>query len=523
MSAPRRLRPMLSGMSDTTAETLAAAPGQNAETAPAEHFDLVIIGSGSGNSLITEAWEGRRVAVVDAGTFGGTCLNVGCIPTKMYAYPASLAGAEREAARVDVDLRREAVDFPALRDRIFGRIDAISEGGLRYRRDELEHTTVVQERVRFTGPKELTTDSGRVLTADQIVVAAGSRPTLLDIPGVDLPAVHTSDTVMRLPELPRRVVVIGGGFIAVEFAAVFDGLGSEVVEVIRGERLLSSHDAAISARFTQAASRTWDLRTGWQPVEILPGHDDGPVTVRFSRASSPAAAGEGSRTEEASGADEVLELEADVVLMATGRTPNVDTLDVAAAGLDVTDRGTLAVDAHQRLLSGGEPVPGLWGLGDAANAWQLKHVANHEARVVAHNLVHPEDLRENRLDPVPFAVFSRPQVATAGLTEEQAAAELGPENITVKEQEFGDVAYGWAMNDETGLCKLIADRRTGRIVGAHLVGHDAANLIQPLVQAMSFGLDAHTMARGQYWIHPALSEVVENALLGLEVPDSGLL
>ena len=143
--------------------------------------------------------------------------------------------------------------------------------------------------------------------------------------------------------------------------------------------------------------------------------------------------------------------------------------------------------------------------------------------MVAHNLVHPEDLRENRLDPVPFAVFSRPQVATAGLTEEQAAAELGPENITVKEQEFGDVAYGWAMNDETGLCKLIADRRTGRIVGAHLVGHDAANLIQPLVQAMSFGLDAHTMARGQYWIHPALSEVVENALLGLEVPDSGLL
>ncbi len=515
---------MLADMADTT-----AAP---TETAPApEHFDLLIIGSGSGNSLITEAWEGRRVAVVDAGTFGGTCLNAGCIPTKMYAYPASLGGARDEAARVDVDLRRDGVDFPALRDRIFGRIDAISEGGLRYRRDELEHTTVVQERVRFTGPKELTTDSGRVLTADQIVVAAGSRPSLPDIPGIDLPAVHTSDTVMRLPELPRRVVVVGGGFVAVEFAAVFDGLGSEVVEVIRGERLLTSHDASISARFTESASRTWDLRTGWEPVEILPGHDDGPLTVRFARSSrggspaghTPASPAAAQERRSGGGADETLELEADVVLMATGRTPNVDTLDVAAAGLDVTDSGVLAVDACQRLLSDGEPVDGLWGLGDAANAWQLKHVANHEARVVAHNLVHPEDLRENRLTPVPAAVFSRPQVASAGLTEEQAAAAVGAENVTVKEQEFGDVAYGWAMNDETGLCKLVADRRTGRLLGAHLVGHEAANLIQPLVQAMSFGLDAHTMARGQYWIHPALSEVVENALLGLDVPDSGLL
>lgn len=495
-------------------------------TAAAEHFDLIIIGSGSGNSLISEAWEGRRVAVVDGGTFGGTCLNVGCIPTKMYAYPASLGGSAQEAARVDVDLRRAGVDFPALRDRIFGRIDAISDGGLRYRRDELDYTTVVEECVRFTGPKELTTDSGRVLTADQIVVAAGSRPALPDIPGVDLPAVHTSDTVMRLPELPRRVVVVGSGFVAAEFAAVFDGLGSDVIQVIRGERLLASHEDSVSARFTEIASRTWDVRSGWEPLEVVPGHDDGPVTVRFAR-SWRGAAQEGTAAgmgEQAAGtAEAFLELEADVVLMATGRTPNVDTLDVAAAGLDVTHRGVLAVDAYQRLLSGGEPVEGMWGLGDVVNSWQLKHVANHEARVVAHNLVHPEDLRENRLAPVPSAVFSRPQVASAGLTEQQAVDQIGAENVTVKEQEFGDVAYGWAMNDAVGLCKLVADRRTGRLLGAHLVGHEAANLIQPLVQAMSFGLDAHTVARGQYWIHPALSEVVENALLGLDVPDSGLL
>jgi len=119
---------------------------------------------------------------------------------------------------------------------------------------------------------------------------------------------------------------------------------------------------------------------------------------------------------------------------------------------------------------------------------------------------------------VPAAVFTRPQIAAAGLTEAQAVARLGADRVTVKEQGFGDVAYGWAMEDTEGICKLVADRETGRLLGAHLIGPDAANLIQPLVQAMSFGLDAHTMARGQYWIHPALSEVVENALLGLDVP-----
>ena len=167
------------------------------------HYDLAIIGSGSGNSLITPFWDDKRVAMIDGGVFGGTCLNVGCIPTKMFVYPAGLAAAPREAARLGVDLSLDKVHWNDVRDRIFGRIDAISESGRRYRADELDNVDLYQEHVRFTGPRTLGTDSGVELTADRVVVAAGSRAVLPDVPGMGLPQVHTSDTVMRIDGLPR--------------------------------------------------------------------------------------------------------------------------------------------------------------------------------------------------------------------------------------------------------------------------------------------------------------------------------
>jgi len=483
----------------------------------AEHHDLLIIGSGSGNSLISDHWKGRSVVIADAGAFGGTCLNVGCIPTKMYAYPAGLAALAPEARGLGVGLDFTGADFPAIRDRIFARVDAISRDGLRYRRDELDYTHVIQEEVRFVGPRRVRTASGREVSADQVVIAAGSRPTLPQIPGLDLPSVHTSDTVMRMDRLPRRLLVIGGGFIACEFASVFAGLGTEVVQVNRGHRLLKQHDLSVSTAFTEIAARRWDLRTGWTPAGIEPLEADaadggGWVRVRLDRAEGQEQTGTVEDT-----------VVADAVLIAIGRTPNTDRLDPAAAGLDVTPEGVLAADRHQRALSEGEPVDGVYVLGDVANTWQLKHVANHEARVVAHNLEHPEDLRDATLAPVPSAVFTHPQAASVGLTVEQALAEHGADAITVKTQAFGDVAYGWAMEDAQGLCTVVAEKATGRILGGHILGHEAANLIQPLVTGMAFGIDAHRLARGQYWPHPALSEVVENALLGLDVPDSGLL
>ncbi|BBE22440.1 hypothetical protein MN0502_13230 [Arthrobacter sp. MN05-02] len=337
-----------------------------------------------------------------------------------------------------------------------------------------------------------------MVTADQVVIAAGSRAVLPEIPGISLPQVHTSDTVMRLEDRPRRLLIVGGGYIAAEFAHVFGSFGTEVTIAVRSGSMLRQLDETVSEAFTGHAARQWDLRLDTDVTGIA-ANDDGSVTARLS------------------GADGAVDLEVDVVLMAVGRTPNTDRLGAADAGLDLHDDGRLAVDEYQRVLRDGRPVEGLWSLGDVSSDHQLKHVANHEARIVAHNLLHPEALRASDHRFVPSAVFSHPQAASVGMTEEEALlhAEASGTTIVTAVQHYGSTAYGWAMEDTQGFAKIIAERSTGRILGAHILGHEASMLVQPLIQAMSFGLDAHAMARGQYWIHPALTEVVENALLNL--------
>ncbi|MHA7208297.1 mycothione reductase [Arthrobacter sp. MDT1-65] len=463
------------------------------------HYDLAIIGSGSGNTLISPEWDDRKVVLVEGGTFGGTCLNVGCIPTKMFVHTAGLASAVAEGSRLGVDLSLDGVRWRDIRDRIFTRIDAISAGGRAYRADELENVTLVEEHVRLTGEKSFRTASGDEVTADQLVIATGSRAVLPQIPGITLPQVHTSDTVMRLDDLPGRLLIIGGGYIAAEFAHVFGAFGSRVTVAVRSGSMLRDLDETVSEAFTEQAARQWDLRLDTD-VTLIAANDDGSVSARLS---GPAGA---------------VDLDVDAVLVAVGRTANTDTLGAGEAGLDLHDDGRLVVDGYQRVLRGGEPVTGLWSLGDVSSDYQLKHVANHEAKVVAHNLLHPGALRASDHRFVPAAVFSHPQAASVGMTEEQALshADTSGRPIVTAVQHYGSTAYGWAMEDTEGFVKLIAEQATGRILGAHILGHEASMIIQPIVQAMSFGLDAQTMARGQYWIHPALTEVVENALLSLK-------
>ena len=204
-------------------------------------------------------------------------------------------------------------------------------------------------------------------------------------------------------------------------------------------------------------------------------------------------------------------LHADTVLAATGRVPNGDLLDAQLAGVEVRD-GSVVVDEYQRTTA-----RGIFALGDVSSDYQLKHVANHEMRVVKENLLLDWDdtdkLKQSDHRYVPSAVFTDPQIAMVGLTENQARAK--GYDVRAKVQDYGDVAYGWAMEDTTGIAKIIVEADSGKILGAHIMGHQASSLIQPIIQAMTFGLAGQDMARGQYWIHPALPEAIENALLAL--------
>lgn len=457
------------------------------------HVDLAIIGSGSGNSLVTPDFADKKVAIVESGVFGGTCLNVGCIPTKMFVYSADIAAAVRESSRFGVDSRLEGVRWRDIRDRVFGRIDPIAQGGLEYRQHG-PNTQAVLGRARFVGSHELEvvgSDGSRTrLSADQIVIATGSHPTVpapIRESGVRF---HTSDDVMRLEELPESMVIVGGSFIAAEFAHVFSDLGVRVTLVVRGPALLRREDEAISAAFTAAACKRWDVRLG---AQVSAARQEGDEIELELTDGSVARGG--------------------VLLVATGRAPSTPDLDLPAAGIATHPDGRVVVDEHGRTN-----VPGVWALGDVSSPYQLKHVANHEARVVAHNLAHPESLRSFDHRFVPSAVFSHPQIASVGATE-QELRESGRSFVS-KVQRYGDTAYGWAMEDGEGLCKLLADPVTGRLLGAHIMGYQASMLIQPVIQAMSLGQTVPQMARGQYWIHPALTEVLENALLGLELTPS---
>ncbi|NUW36022.1 mycothione reductase [Nonomuraea sp. SMC257] len=462
-----------------------------------QHFDLVVIGSGSGNPIVDKRFADWKVAIVEKGvgpldSFGGTCLNVGCIPTKMFVHTADTARVPEHGAALGVDLALRGVDWPAVRDRIFGRIDPLAAGGERYRATGRENVTLYRGTARFTGERRLavdTADGPVTITADQVVVAVGSRPDVPDVPGLDHAlGYHTSDTVMRLDRLPRRMTILGSGFVATEMAHVFSSLGVEISVIARSESLLRHEDTDVARRFTELARDRWDVRLNRKLLSA--GREGDKLLLDL----------EGPEGAEV--------LETDELLVATGRRPNSDLVDAAAGGLALHPDGRIVVDGRQATS-----VAGVWALGDVSSPWRLKHVANHEGRTVQHNLLHPDDLRSSDHRHVPHAVFSSPRIASVGMTEQEAQVS-GRAYVTAT-REYSGIAYGWAMEDTTSFAKVLADPATGELLGAHIIGPEAPALIQPLIQAMSFGLDARSMARGQYWIHPAMPEVVENALLDL--------
>ncbi|MET0694598.1 MAG: mycothione reductase [Propionibacteriaceae bacterium] len=453
------------------------------------HFDLCIIGTGSGNSIPDERFADLSIAIVEKGVYGGTCLNVGCIPTKMFVYPADLAASPEHAHRLGVDLRLEQVHEREIRDRIFGRIDHISAAGEAWRASN-DNVTLFRKKAHFTGPLTLDTGTGETITADRFVLAAGSRVQIPDIPGLDDVVVHTSDTVMRLDHRPESMVIVGGGYVSAEFAHVFSAFGTAVTVVNRSAGLLRQEDDDVSRRFTELLSKRVDVRLSRRVDRVEP-REDGKIAVV---------------TVDGDGLKETVV--AEVLLMATGRVPNGDTLNLSATGVEVDADGYVVVDEHQRTTA-----DGIFALGDVCSHYQLKHVANHEERVVQHNLLHPDAMVRSDHRFVPHAIFSDPQVASVGLTEREAK-ERRVRYVTAIQQ-YGSTAYGWAMEDTDHFVKLLADPGTGQLLGAHLIGPQASSMIQPLIQAMSFGLGVREMARGQYWIHPAMIEVVENALLSL--------
>jgi mycothione reductase len=446
-----------------------------------DHFALAIIGSGSGNVVVPEGLGEGQVALIEHGDFGGTCINRGCIPSKMYVYTADIAAHISEAPHFGLNASLDGVDWPAIRDRIISTVESSAQEG-RKARLESDEVVLFEGHARFTGPNQITIDNDTVITADQIVIATGGRPRIPPVVAESGVAYETSDTVMRLDALPASMVILGGGYIAVEMAHIFGSLGVTIHLVERGPRLLLAIDEEIAQRFTAQAATQWNVHLDATVTAVATG--DAGVELQLDDGSQVAG---------------------ELLLVATGRQPNTDQLDAELAGVAVGDNGKIVVDDF------GRAAPDIWALGDCTSPYELKHVANAEARAVAHNLANPDDLRPLPHKWVPAAVFSNPQVASVGARSQDLEGTEYVESI----QRYSDTAYGWALQDHVGVCKLYADPETGLLLGAHILGYQASLLITPLIQAMAHCQKVPDLARGQFWIHPALSEVVENALLKL--------
>ncbi len=456
----------------------------NGDSQEVKTFDLIIVGAGSGNMIPGPTFDQWRIAIVEPDKFGGTCLNRGCIPSKMLIYPAEIAEMARHGAQLGVHHTLDRVDWKRIVGRVWEKIDPIAAAGADYRKSQ-PHITVYEAPARFVEERILET-GGQRITADHIVLGTGSRPVIPDLPGLDQVTCHTSDTVMHLDEQPGSILIIGGGYIGAEMAHFFGSLGTHVTIVDRGSALLKNEDDEVSQLFTEVYQRRFDVLLHAQAQHLRPaGHG---VTAHLDVNGSSH------------------EVTADVLLFAAGRRPNSDRLNLAATHIEIDARDRICTNDSMETS-----VTGIYAFGDLASRYQLKHIANAEARHIA-KLLLGHDRHPVAYDGAPHAVFSNPQVASVGLNERQAV-EQSIQYITSK-RKYEETAYGWASEDHDSFVKLVADPQTRQLLGAHIIGPHASLLIQLLVQGMKYGQTVDEMAQVIY-MHPALTDVVEQALLEL--------
>jgi mycothione reductase len=451
-------------------------------------FDLIVIGSGSGLEVSSEAAQrGMSVAVVEEGPFGGTCLNRGCIPSKMLIHSADVMETIQGAKRFGIKASVESVDWPAIVRRVAEEVDrdaqAVEQGNR-----QAENVTVFKDRARFVDRKVLEV-AGERITAETVLIAAGTRPSVPHIPGLDEVPYITSDQALRLPQQPRRLAIVGGGYVAAELAHFFGGLGTQVTIVHRRPFLLRGEDDDVARRFTEVYQRRFNLMLESQVSRVSREGDGMALEI---------ATPEGQKS-----------LQVDTLLLATGRVPNTDLLDVAATGVALDDRGFVKTDEYLETN-----VPGIWALGDIVGRYLLKHSANLEAAHAAHNIFNPDNRVAVDYHAMPHAIFAMPQVASVGMTEAEARAS--GVHYAVGSYDYYDTAYGSSIEDRDGFVKALADSHSGEILGCHIIGTHASILIQEAANAMRLRLPVDAITQSIY-VHPALTEVVQRAFGALAI------
>jgi mycothione reductase len=454
------------------------------------HHDLLVVGGGTGNNVAAAAADaGLDTALVEEGPLGGTCLNRGCNPSKMLIQAATAANHVREADRFSLDASLRGVDYPAVIDDMDGTLSALA-AGMEERYREKDHLTIYGEKAVFVGERTVE-GAGETVSADRAVVAAGSRPLVPPIDGLEAVGYMTSAEALYRREQPDSLVVLGGGYIAVELGYFFESLGTDVAIVEMMDTLVPREDPDVAEAFTRIASRRHDVYTGHRATGVEP--DGGGVTVH-------------AETE----AGEWVAVSGDELLVALGRRPNTDRLDVAAAGIETDDDGFIRT--NDRLETAAE---GVWAQGDIADNAMFKHSGDYETEVTIDNVVHDRG-RETDFTAMPHAIFTEPQIAGVGRTEAELA-EAGREYV-VGRQALPDTPMGRAKKLEDGFVKVLA-APGGEILGCHVLGYEASTMIHEVVVAMRAGSGRVSDITDTIHAHPALNKVVGYAFQDVKIDE----
>ncbi|HEX6706609.1 MAG TPA: glutathione-disulfide reductase [Albitalea sp.] len=435
-------------------------------------FDLFVIGAGSGGVRAARlaAQQGAKVAVVETGKLGGTCVNVGCIPKKLYSYAAHYAEAFEEAHGFGWPVQAPAFDWERLKANRaieISRLNEVYEAVLVGAR-----VTMLRGRARLISGHEVDVD-GQRFRARHLLVATGGHPVTLEVPGGELAV--SSDAMFDLPRFPARLVVIGGGYIACEMASIFRGLGAQVTQLVRGDRLLRGFDDEVAGFLAvEMGKKGVDIRLGTRLQRL--DRDGGRLLATLH---------DGHR------------LEADVVLCATGRRANTRGLGLDDAGVALGDRGEILVDEDYRTSA-----PSVFAVGDVTDRVQLTPVALAEAMVVVDRLF---GTGERRLDYdfIPSAVFTHPNLATVGWTEAEARERFGAVRTFVSQ--FRSLKHTLSGSTERTLLKLVVADASDRVVGLHMVGAEAGEMVQGFAVAMRAGA-TKAVFDSTIGIHPTAAE-----------------
>jgi mycothione reductase len=444
-------------------------------------YDLIVIGGGSGMNVAEFAlMHGLKVAVVHREPIGGTCQNFGCVPSKMLIFPADRITEIQEAKKLGIYASVEQIDFSAIMERM-----------RKMRREEQDQELKGIKQVKnfdfYSGEGHFVEDyvlevNGENIQGEKFVLCTGARPLVPPIKGIDTIDFLTNESVLDLKEKPENMIIIGGGYIAAEYGHFFAAMGTKVTILHRQERLIPVEEPEISDLLKQEMEKRMVIQTNIEVTEVKKQKDEYLVIGRDVRTS-----------------DEKI-FTSKSILVAAGRKSNADTLKVENTGVEVDQRGFIQVNEYLETSK-----KNIWAFGDVIGKYMFKHVANNEASLVSHNIVH-EHKAPMEYHAIPYAVFSHPQIASVGLTEEQARKRY---DVLVGKATYSSVAYGIAMMERNGLAKVIIDRKSGRILGFHIIGPYATILIQEVINAMTFAQGTpESIFRGLH-IHPALPELIQ--------------